>query len=240
MDSAQLSATDARTKARIAGALWLGVIVLGVAAMPAAQMYVSDPDITAARILAAPGLYRAGVVGTFVSGLLYVALVGLLYEILRPVSKTLSLMQLLFAMTGCAAGAVVTMIQLMPLVILTGRAAAAFTPEQAHGLAHTWFQASRQGFYVGMICFGIHILLTGTLIARSRFLPRWIGQMLMVGGSCYALGSTTILLRPASAAVLFPVVVLAAFIGEGTLALWLTTRGLDSSRWAAVQSGVAG
>src|SRR6185436_20233257 len=99
MDRTQVSATDARTKARIAGALWLGVIVLGVAAMPAAQMYVPDPDATAARILAAPGLYRAGVVGTFVSGLLYIALVGLLYEILRPVSRTLSLMQLLFAMT---------------------------------------------------------------------------------------------------------------------------------------------
>jgi hypothetical protein len=45
-------------------------------------------------------------------------------------------------------------------------------------------------------------------------------------------GSTAILLRPSLGPVLFPIVVLAAFIGEGTLALWLTTKGLDTARWS--------
>ncbi|NMO23735.1 hypothetical protein, partial [Pyxidicoccus fallax] len=46
--------------------------------------------------------------------------------------------------------------------------------------------------------------------------------MLLVAGLAYLVNSAALLLAPAIASLLFPAVLLPAFIGELALALWLT------------------
>ena len=99
---------------------------------------------------------------------------GALYVLLAPVNRALSLLaswlQLTYAAMSLAA--VSNLGLLYRLVVLPdyhGWLSAAALPDQAQLLVG----AFRSGWYLGLILFGFHLVLTGLLMARSSYLPRW-------------------------------------------------------------------
>lgn len=54
--------------------------------------------------------------------------------------------------------------------------------------------------------------------------------MLALAGVSYLVNSLALLLAPAVASALFPAVLLPAFVGELSLALWLIARGVRNGR----------
>lgn len=56
-------------------------------------------------------------------------------------------------------------------------------------------------------------------------------MLLAVADVSYLLNSLALLLAPALAGALFPYVLLPALVGELSLAVWLTLRGVNSDRW---------
>jgi hypothetical protein len=68
--------------------------------------------------------------------------------------------------------------------------------------------------------FGIYCLLIGYLIARSSFLPRWLGGLMALGG----LGWLTFGWRPLAQA-LYPYNLAPGIVAEGTLTVWLLVFG---------------
>jgi hypothetical protein len=71
------------------------------------------------------------------------------------------------------------------------------------------------------------------LIHRSGYIPRAIGFLLVVGGAGYVIFSLTQILSPPLAArVLFPWIILPAFVAELALCLWLLVKGVDAGKWA--------
>ena len=91
----------------------------------------------------------------------------------------------------------------------------------AQALAHM----HARGYVVSGVFFGIYCVLVGYLFFRSRLIPRLVGALMQIGGAAYLVNSFAILLAPAVAARLPDVTILGG-IGELSLALWLTVKGV--------------
>lgn len=97
-----------------------------------------------------------------------------------------------------------------------------------------------EAFHVGslhvnaLIFFGFYCVLIGYLVVRSKFLPRFLGVLMVFAG----LGYLTLLLPPLATA-LKPYNLAAGGLGEWALTAWLLAKGVDQQRWDE-QAGLAG
>ena len=225
---------QARLQARAAGGLWLMVVATGMFAFFAASTLIvgGDAAATAANIRASEPLFRLGIAANLVAGVCYLGVTVLLYALLKPVSRSLSLLAASLGVVGVAAGAATALLQLAPLVLL-GEAGylAAFPAGQLQALSLALLGLAGQGGGIGMMFFGFQCALAGVLIARSTFLPRVLGVLLAAGGLSYVASALAGLVAPALGARLAPFIVPIALLGEGSLSVWLVLKGVDASRW---------
>jgi len=239
----RLAEASPRCKARIAGVLYLVIILTATFA----ELYVRegivvyrDAATTASNILAREPLYRLGGVAMLVALVSDVALALIFYQLFKPVSKTVSLMAAAFRLMDVAILAVNLLNHFAPLILLRGAQPGAFTPDQLQALSLASLRFYAQGFNLGMVFFGFDCLLMGYLIFRSTFLPRILGGLMALAGLSYLTNSFANFLSPAWAANLFPYVLAPPFIAEASLALWLLLIGLNAQRWREQASAVEG
>ncbi len=229
-----------RLKARIAGACWLLCIVAGMVGFIAAGPLIvaNDAAATATNILANESLFRFGFAANLISGLSYVGVTVFMYYVLKPVSRSLSLLAAFFGLAGVAIGGVAWVSNLVPLTLLHGdQYLSALTASQLQALSLAALKLQTHVFFIGMVFFGIQCISIGYLVARSSFLPRILGVLLGLGGTCYVIASFANFLLPLGAR-LIPFVVPVALIGEGSLTVWLLVKGLNEKRWYE-QAGAA-
>jgi hypothetical protein len=138
-------------------------------------------------------LFWLGFVLTILAVTLHIAWALLMYELLKPVNRTLSRFAAFIMLIGCAIQAVMSAFYLAPLPLLQGGSAlAALTPGQLQALAYMFLKLNTYAFDVYLVFFGLWCILTGYLIFKSTFLPRILGVLLMTSG----LGWVTYLLPP--------------------------------------------
>src|SRR6267143_1699645 len=221
-------------KARIAGGLWLMVIVAGMTAflIRSPMMVRGDAVATASNILASESLFRFGFAADLMAGVFYIGVTVFLYGLLKPVSRSLSLLAAFFGLAGVAIGSAISLTNLAALILLgDGQNLSAFTTGQSQSMALMSLKLYVQGFNITMAFFGFQCFLIGCLIVRSTFLPRILGVLLAVGGSRYVISSFAAFLAPAFGARLAPFIVPAALLGEGSLTFWLLVMGVNVQRW---------
>jgi hypothetical protein len=68
-------------------------------------------------------------------------------------------------------------------------------------------------------------------MARSGFLPRWLGILLSTGGASYVVSSIINMGAPDIGARIAPFILFVALLGEGSVTLWLLIRGVDETQW---------
>src|SRR5438876_4274510 len=97
-----------RSQARMAGSLWWLCIVAGVVGFVAGAPLIvaNDAAATAANILAKESLFRLGFVADLVSGASYLGVTALMYCVVKPVSRSLSLLAAFFGLVGLAIGGI--------------------------------------------------------------------------------------------------------------------------------------
>jgi len=220
-------------QARIAGACWLLCIVAGLAGFIAASPLIvaNDAAATAAKILANESLFRLGFAANLISGLFYMGVTVFMYYVLRPVRQSLSMLAAFFGLAGVAIGGVAWVSNLVPLSLLHGdQYLSAFTTSQLQAMALVALKLQTHAFFIGMVFFGIQCISIGYLVARSTFLPRVLGILLAIGGTCYVIASFANFLLPLGARVL-PFVFPVALIGEGSLTVWLLVKGVNEQGW---------
>ena len=100
----RITEASPRFKARIAGGLWLMVIVAGMTAFVIRSPLVvsGDAAATATKILASESLFRLGFGADLIAGACYMGVTVLLYRLLKPVSRSLSLLAAFFGLAGVA------------------------------------------------------------------------------------------------------------------------------------------
>lgn len=225
--------------ARIGGLMYLAIIALGLFGelfVRGALVVSGDPAATAGNIAASPWLWRAGIAGDLLMHVLDVPVIVILYLLLRPVSQTLAVLATLMNLVQTCVLVANKLTLLVPLYLLDSAATlGGFSPEQRHALSYLAIQAHGHGFGVGLIFFGFACLVRGYLVFRSGYLPRILGVLLVVAGLCYLTNSFALLLAPALATLLFPAVLVPAFVAELALALWLVVKGVNLQRWEAAR-----
>src|SRR5947208_4438632 len=222
------------SKARMAGGLWWLCIVAGIIGFVAGGPLIvaNDAAATAANILAKESLFRLGFTADLISGLFYVGVTVFIYYLLRPVSRSLSLLGAFFGLAGVAIGGASWVIHLTPLLLLRGdQYLAAFTTSQLQAMSLAALKLQLQVFPIGMVFFGIQCISIGYLVARSTFLPRLLRTLLAIGGTCYVIVSFASFLAPSFGPHLVPFLIPIALIGEGLLGGWLLVKGVNVQRW---------
>lgn len=227
--------------ARLAGALWLLTFLTASFGLftSAGMVARDDAPATAANILAGESLYRAASLANIVAGLCYLGVTALLYRLLAPVSRGLSLLAAFFGLGGVAIGGLLYLLQLAPLVILHGgEHPGAITSVQLEEMALLTIRLGGNAFTICMFFFGIQCLIAGCLIFRSDFLPSLPGGLLMIGGGIYLIVCAARVLSPAWGASLSPLIFPAGLMGEGSVTLWLLFKGVNMDRWAGRAHGI--
>lgn len=222
-----------RQRARIAGAFYLLTIVMGVFA----EVFVrgklvvrGNATATASNILAHERLYRFGLAADLIMIACYIVVTLLLYLLLKPVSRTLSLLAALFSMVGIAVLAANSLNHVAPLVLLRSGHLSVFETAHLQSLSLLSLNMHTRGYIITGVFFGIYCLAIGALVFRSGFLPRAIGVLMAIGGLGYLANSFAVFLLPTLAARLPDVTVLGG-IAELSLTLWLMVFGVNAQRW---------
>ena len=192
-----------------------------------------DAAMTAANILAHESLYRlGGVVQLIVVLACDTGVALLLYGLLKPVGRTLSLFAASFRLIFVAVMAANSMNYFAPLVLLRGaHLPGPFTTDQLQAMVLESHRLYDTGFAIALVFFGIHLLFLGWLVFKSGFLPRVLGALLAIAGFCYLTNSAALFLSPPVASRLLPYILLPGVVGEGSLTLWLLVVGLNVGRW---------
>ncbi len=176
-------------KARMGGFCWLMCFVTSIyPVMINGRLIVGgDPAATAANLLANETLFRLGSASLLVSTAFYIGATLFVYEVLRPVNRSLSLLAAFFSLVACAVGALSCVFDLVPFILLKGAPylTTAFTVDQLQALALTFLKVRVQAHDIALVLFGLHCLGVGYLIFRSIFLPRAIGVLMLVAGACW-------------------------------------------------------
>jgi len=168
-------AASPRVKARVAGTCWLMTILIGFFLMSRGDW--------------------SGVAANVIATIFYAIATLLVYQLLAPVNRNISVVAAVFSLIGC---------------VLWAYRPFAVAPQPVSP----------------MVFFGLHLLLVGYLILKSTLLPRGVGALLVLGG----LGHLTFL-SPDLTTGLYPYNLVAGFLGEGSLTLWLLVMGVNV-RWS--------
>jgi len=219
--------------ARMAGALWLIVIVASLAAVIGGTSLDlhGDPGTLAANALTSASKIRFTYVILFFGKICYLGGTVLLYELLKPVNKSVALFGAFCGLAGLLSGGAGSIHVLSALSLLEeSRRATEPVASQLQGAAKI-FLGTAPGIGTEDVYFGCQIASVGYLIARSHFLPRAIGVLLLLGGAAFLITSFTNFLSPELGDRLAPLLLPIVLLGEASLALWLLLRGVNVEQW---------
>jgi len=232
--------TTPRQKARIAGALYVICILSGGFAemgVRAKLVVFDDAVATAHNILAAPMLYRVGLFCDLTSFMTGLAIAPLFYLLFKPVSRSLALLSLVFAIVSNTVSLAAIVHLQAPLTLLEGSAwHGGFDEAQRQAMASWSLHLYEDAFNINLLLFSVDCFAGGVLIYRSTFLPRFLGVLLVIGGAGYLLNSLVNLMPRSFAPGLFPYDLLPSLVAESLLSLWLLVVGVDATKWEAVRN----
>ena len=213
---------------RASGGVYLAIIAFGLLGEAVARAS-AQPGTVLASVAAHETLWRWGIAGDLLMHALDVPCIVVMYLLLRPFSPPLALMATVFNIVQTAVLALSKLTLTVPL-LLPGLG----LPEaSAEALAALALRLHSHGFGIGLVFFGFACLLRGHLLRRTALVPPVLGWMLQLAGLCYLVNSFVLLLHRPLAGLLFPWVLMPAFVGELALALWTLVRGIDLVRWQA-------
>ena len=169
---------------------------------------------TAVDIAGSQALFRWGIASLILVAVLDVVVAGALFTLFAPVNRSVSLMAAGFRV-AYAAVYLVAIIQLVVALGLLGDPAQALRAIDAYNTI--WL--------VGLILFGVHLLLIGYLAYRSGFMAKVFGILLVVAGLGYVVDGFLAVLVPGPSFSIGQF----TFVGEVALIFWLLIRGSRKS-----------
>jgi hypothetical protein len=192
-----------RAAALMAG---IGLLTMAITALVADQLLV-QAAATGSPAAASAALRGAALLFLATAGLdLLVALA--LFSLLLPVHRDLS-----------AAAAVLRVVYTTMLLLATSHLLgplAGPAPVAVDAAVETF----RTTWDLGLAVFGAHLAVVGVLVWRSRFMPRWLGGLLVLSGAGYLVDGVGVI----AAADYGLRLSLATFVGEVALLGWLLVR----------------
>ena len=200
----------------------------------------NDPAATASNIVTQETLFRTGLVFDLLTIAGVIPLIAGLYIVLRPVNRNLALLALLWRMIENAVLATLAFASFAAVTLLAGADfIRGLAPAQTSDLAYALLRIHSWGFQVGFLFLGLGQLTFTWLWWRSRYVPRWLAGLGLLGSALLTIMAVGIIIWPP----LFALVTMAYMAPMGAyeigLGLWLLFRGvrLESARASERRSG---
>ncbi len=183
-----------RIYARLAGFLFLWLIITGLAGMLTISHIVGSGSLAekASRVVASEHLYRVALVSELIETLSALVLAFALYAALRPVDRLLAQVAMYWRLAESFIGCVGMIFGFVRLRLYTStRPFGELGPDQAQGLVDMTRHAGNAAYNIGAICFSIGSLLFFYLFFRSKYIPRILSAFgvfasLLVTAICFA------------------------------------------------------
>ena len=235
MNTSKSADSSLRTSALAAG---LGLVLMTILA-PIADLGIfgrlvipGDAASTANNIGASAVLFRSGIGLFMFVALLDVLVAWGLYEFLKPVHKSLSLLTawlrvvyatiLIFALSN--------LLHVLQFVNDSDYLSA-FATDQLSAHVALSLKAFRASWDLGLLLLGLHLLLLGYVAVKASYVPKIVSILVIVSGLGYTIDSVGKLLLP-TYALSFAAFM---FFGEVLLGLWLLWRGIKGFDKTLVQ-----
>ena len=225
-----------KTIARVTGVLYLIIIIcagFSEGYVRSSLITPGDATATAHKITASEGLFRLGFVSDLIAFLSDLAVSVLLYILLRPVNKTLSLLAASLRLLAHPAIASVNLLNHFIALLLVSGAdyLSVFEADQLHAFVLLFLNLHRYGYLIAGAFFGLHCSVLGYLLFKSTFFPKILGVLLVVASAGYLIESFGNFLFPGYEALLVWMVAAPAGIAELSLCLWLLVKGVNVQQW---------
>jgi hypothetical protein len=226
-----------KTTARTAGLLYLVLAITGGFSMLYVPSLIvpGNAAATANNIVAYESLFRLGVVSGLICQVVFVFLVLVLYQLFKGVNNTHAVLMVALVVAAVPVAFLNMLNQLAALHVLSGADyLRAFGTDQLNALVMLFLDLHSQGLLIVEIFWGLWLLPLGLLVLKARFMPGFIGVLLIVGFLGYLIDFLTRLLFPSYTAIVSPIAGASKF-GELAMILWLLIKGVKRQQAAPVE-----
>jgi hypothetical protein len=208
--------TSPQIYARVGGILYLLIIVLGIfyeMIVRDSILVPGDSMATMASLKQNEFLWRLGIVAEFMSSIISIGLVLVMYRLTQLVNKDLAMLAAFFNLAGVTIQTVY-IVQLVEALFPIGSSSylQAFTPEQLSAMISLSTKSHVFGFGIALLMF--------------------VGVLYIISGAGYLINSIILITTPQFSGMVFMVIVLPVFIGEISLSLSLLIKGVNENEWS--------
>lgn len=235
----RLDNLSATATARLAGLGYLILAILGGFAhfgVRGSLVVAGDAAATAQNLLANATLWRFGIVIELVGQVVFIFIVFALFDLLKVVHRKRAITMVTLVVVAATITCLNLVNQAAALMVLDGGAlSAAIDPAQREALSLLFVDLHAFGYIIAQVFFGLWLIPLGVLIWQSRFIPRFVGGLLVVAAVGYLIDVVIAIMLPDFGFVLSEF----TFVGELVLLGWLLIRGVDARKWQARQLGTS-
>lgn len=214
--------------ARIAGLIYLALTLVApfrLIYIPGALFVHGDPAATAHNIGAHEMLFRLGIFGDLLTGVISLFLTFTLYHLFKGVDKKLAMLMFVLGFMDTPLYFFNTINDIGALLVVTGGDfLGSFEQAQREGLVALFLHMHGAAISCAEMFWGLWLFPLALLVIRSRFLPRFLGVWLILNGLAY--------LALCLSGVVFPQVedtigniAFPLQLGEVAFVLWLVVMG---------------
>ena len=193
-----------------------------------------DPAATVHNILAHQTLFRMGFGAHILLLLCNVPNEIIFFILMRRVNVVVAAVAMGCGLIGTAIEGLDMLNAYVPLQLaMENSAVSTFTSAQVQSIAYLALQLQNVGLLISFVFYGLDEMLSGTLIFRSKFLPRVLGALLALAGFCYFTDGFVSFLSPSLSARIYPYIIYPCAPGETLIALWMVVMGLNVVKFRA-------
>jgi hypothetical protein len=216
--------------ARIAGLLYLGVVLTGIFSLmyvPSKLFIWNDAATTFDKIVAAESLFRLGMVSYLICYIFFLFLPLVLFKLLKPVNEMVAKLMVILALISVPIAFANIQNQFTVLSLISdGQYLQMFSKDQLQSQVLLYLNQYDNGNLVISIFSGLWLFPFGYLVFKSGILPRILGVLLMFGCFGYLINFFGHALLPDYSKVgIASYISLPASIGEIGICLWLLMMG---------------
>lgn len=216
------------TLARLAGLLYLVLVITGVFAHFVVRDRVYEPDnatTTLENIVADATLFRFALVADIVMATVFVALGVVFYLLLNHAGRQTATALVVFVCVGAGMILLNLTFHYAALLVATGEAYGSPAGAGNAPLVLLLMDMHHYGYALAGIFFGLWLLPLGYLARRSGYFPPLLGTLLIVAGGAWIVDTLVQFIAPDLSEAVHFVLTLPTF-AEFALLLYLLIRGV--------------
>ena len=218
--------------ARIAGLLYVLMIPLGlfgIRYVPTVLVVAGDAVTTTKNIMANIGLFRLSIATALIIQVAHIFIVLLLYKLLKPVSKNLASLMVIFMLVSVPITMLNELNHFAVLLLLSGADyLKVFTAGQLQALVPMFHDLHEYVINnIASIFWGLWLFPMGYLVFKSGFISKIPGVLLIIAGSGYLIDTFAKILSPNYGATIIATFVMVTMVGEVVFPIWLLIKGVN-------------